>query len=218
MVVLFTVIILQPAFSDINAVLKDSSVRMRDKPTTINSRTVGSLNKGDRVIILGKSRNEEKIGSMTAHWYRIKTENGTIGYSYGYFFDADSLELKSVPTFYINSQYDFSLLFPATWKDWISSEQLINYGFGVSPVPAVYFGLPDQNEIFVVVIYTTEQWDQLLQVEPPDGVSGEPFRQNSHYMFDYSLGHYEANDEMHKRRGDVGDIMKTIEITEDSSN
>lgn len=54
---------------------------------------------GDKVIILGKSEKEEKILNMVAPWYKIKTEDGTVGYSYGYFFDVNVLELKAAPTF-----------------------------------------------------------------------------------------------------------------------
>ncbi len=207
------------AGTEIKSVLNDSSVRIRDKPTTNNSRTIGSLNKGDRVVILGKSRNEEVISSMTAPWYKIRTDAGTIGYSYGYFFDVDVRELMAVPTFYINAKYGFGLSFPGTWNEWITDEKMINYEyFGVSPVPAVYFGLPDQKDIFVVVIYTREQWNQLSEVEPPDGVTGYPIANNNRFLFDYSVGHYAANDEMFKRRGEVQHIMKTIEVTDVSSD
>ncbi len=48
----------------IEAVANDSDVRIRTKPTTVNSRTIGSVDKGDKVIILGKSEKEEKILNM----------------------------------------------------------------------------------------------------------------------------------------------------------
>ena len=83
----------------IGAVVNDSNVRIRTKPTTVNSRTIGSLDKGDKVSILGKSEKEEKILNMTAPWYKIKTEDGTVGYSYGYFFDVSVPELRAAPTF-----------------------------------------------------------------------------------------------------------------------
>ena len=54
------------------AVLNDSDVRIRTTPTTRGSRVIGSLDKGNKVFILGKS------------------EKGVAGYSYGYFFDIQS--------------------------------------------------------------------------------------------------------------------------------
>ena len=83
----------------IEAVANDSGVRIRNKPTTSNSRTIGSVERGDKVIILGKSEREEKIQNMSAHWYKIKTEDSTIGYAYGYFFDVNTVEIEDIPTF-----------------------------------------------------------------------------------------------------------------------
>ena len=199
----------------IQAILNDSNVRIRNKPTIENSKTIGNLDKGDKVIILGKSRNEDTIQNMVAPWFKIKTEDGTVGYSYGYFFIIDSWELKATPTFYENYTYGFSLNFPITWEGWDFREELINFGFGVN-APVIYFGLPDQKAIFAVGIYTQGQWDKLSEVEPPDGVEGPPIAQNNAFLFDYSLGHYAANEEMHKRRGEVSYIMKTIKVTDTS--
>jgi hypothetical protein len=84
--------------ASIKAVSDNSGVRIRTKPTIENGEIVGSLDKDEQAIILGKSRQEEIIKSMTARWYRIKTEEGTVGYSYGYFFTIDEWELKAVPT------------------------------------------------------------------------------------------------------------------------
>ena len=83
----------------VEAVLNDSDVRVRTKPTSEGSRVVGNLAKGDVVYILGKSKNEEKIGNMSAHWYKIETKDGMAGYSYGYFFDVDQDKLKAVPEY-----------------------------------------------------------------------------------------------------------------------
>ncbi len=74
-------------------------MRVRSKPTTKGSRIIGSLGKGDVVLIIGKSWGEERIGKMSALWYMIITEDGKIGYSYGYFFDVDEDELEAAPLF-----------------------------------------------------------------------------------------------------------------------
>ncbi len=65
----------------IEAVANDSGVRIRNNPTASNSSTIGSVDRGDEVIILGKSEREEKIQNMLAHWYKIKTEDSTVGYA-----------------------------------------------------------------------------------------------------------------------------------------
>lgn len=195
----------------VRAVLNDSGVRMRNKPTTANSKVVGSLNQSVQVILLSRSKNRQKIQDMNAHWYKLKTDDGIVGYSYGFFFDGNEWEKKVLPTFYLNYEYGFSIEFPVTWEDWSETEELINFGFGVE-APVVYFGLPDQNAIFAVGVYTEKKWNTLSDVEPPDGLEGPPTAQNNLFRFDYSLGHYAANDEMHKRRGEVSGIMKTIEV------
>lgn len=91
--------ILIEAGGGIPAVLNDSDVRYRTAPTTVGSDTLGYLHKGDRVIVLGQSKNEERIGNMSAPWYKIKTEDGTVGYGYGYFFDLNEDILPVVSVF-----------------------------------------------------------------------------------------------------------------------
>ncbi|MBT3274341.1 MAG: SH3 domain-containing protein [Spirochaetales bacterium] len=197
----------------VRAVLNDSGVRMRNRPTTANSKVVGSLNQSDQVFILSRSKNQQKIQDMNAYWYKLKTDDGIVGYSYGYFFDVNEWEKKVLPTYYLNYEYGFSIEFHVLWEDWSETEELINFGFGVE-ASVVYFGLPDQDSIFAVGIYTEKQWNVLSDVEPPDGLEGPPIAQNNFFRFDYSLGHYAANDEMHKRRGEVSGIMKSIEVFE----
>jgi hypothetical protein len=36
---------------------------------------------------------------MSARWYELKTQQGTAGYCYGYFFNVDEDELKAIPEF-----------------------------------------------------------------------------------------------------------------------
>jgi hypothetical protein len=204
--------VLFDAGAEISAVLNESSVRIRNEPTTQDSMTIGSLNKGDQVVVLGRSRDEETISSMTAHWYKIRTGNGLVGYSYGYFFDVHSRDLQVLPTFYFNSKYGFNFTFPVTWNEWIAEEKMRIFGFGVAPVPCVYFGLPDQINIFAISVFTPEQWKQLSNMEWPEGVEGNPIAGNSQYLIDYSLGHYAANEEMEKRRREIQNFMRTIEI------
>ena len=58
-------------------IITGDKVRVRTKPTTKNSETVVYVNKGDKVVILGKTDKKEKIGSMEDYWYQIEfNENG----------------------------------------------------------------------------------------------------------------------------------------------
>jgi len=60
-------------------------VRVRTKPTTVNSETVGCVNKGDKVMILNKTSKKDKIGSMEAYWYKIKFDDSKEGWVFGHF-------------------------------------------------------------------------------------------------------------------------------------
>lgn len=94
-----TVGLLIRAGAIVEATLNDSDVRIRTVPTTTSGKTLGALNKGDKVRILGKSAQEERIGNMMDSWLKIETQDGTIGYSYGYFFDYDGYFASFLPTF-----------------------------------------------------------------------------------------------------------------------
>jgi len=60
-------------------------VRVRIKPTTKNSETVGHVNKGDKVTILVKTSKKDKIGSMEDYWYKIKFDGSKKGWAFGHF-------------------------------------------------------------------------------------------------------------------------------------
>lgn len=60
-------------------------VRVRTKPTTTNSETVGHVNKGDKVTILDKTSKKDKIGSMENYWYKIKFDGTKKGWAFGHF-------------------------------------------------------------------------------------------------------------------------------------
>ena len=54
---------------------------------------------------------------------------------------------------YENLQYGFQLIFPESWKDYITKEGA-TYGLG----RGVSFGFPQQEGLFSVEIYTKEEW------------------------------------------------------------
>jgi hypothetical protein len=73
-------------FAPTRGVLNDSRVRMRAYPT-LGAEILGHLERGDRVEVLERSGLRESIGSMSDYWYRIRTEDGLAGWSYGHFID-----------------------------------------------------------------------------------------------------------------------------------
>jgi hypothetical protein len=73
-------------FVPTRGVLNDTRVRIRAYPT-LNAEILGHLDRGDRVEVLERSGLRESIGEMRDFWYRIRTEDGLSGWSYGHFID-----------------------------------------------------------------------------------------------------------------------------------
>lgn len=66
--------------------LNDYRVRIR-LDSTLQGEHIGYLNKGDYVQILDQTEEPMKIGEMESVWYKIKTNEGIIGWAFGYFID-----------------------------------------------------------------------------------------------------------------------------------
>lgn len=61
-------------------------VRLRTAPN-LESQKIGSLMKGDIVSILNRSAYRMVINDMNAYWFKVKTEEGIVGWTYGYFLE-----------------------------------------------------------------------------------------------------------------------------------
>ena len=59
-------------------------MRLRDTPA-LDGRILGSLTLEERVELLDFSAVKMKIGEMNSFWYKVRTEDGTGGWSYGHF-------------------------------------------------------------------------------------------------------------------------------------
>ena len=66
----------------------NSNVRVRKSPN-LESEQLGKISEGTVVKILEKSHEKMKISNMLDYWYKIKTKEGLIGWSYGYFIDME---------------------------------------------------------------------------------------------------------------------------------
>jgi hypothetical protein len=73
-------------FKPTRGVLNDSRVRVRTYPT-LGAEIVGHLERGEWVEVLERSGLRESIGEMNDFWYRVRTEDGLAGWSYGHFID-----------------------------------------------------------------------------------------------------------------------------------
>ena len=72
----------------LSGILNDSHVRIRKSPN-LQSEHIGYLYKDQRVQIFDQTENPMKIGEMESVWYKIRTEDGTEGWVYGFFIDIE---------------------------------------------------------------------------------------------------------------------------------
>jgi hypothetical protein len=71
-------------FAPGSGVLNDSRVRIREYPT-LSARVLGHLDRGQRVAVLERSGLPVPIDDMNDYWYKVRTDEGLTGWSYGYF-------------------------------------------------------------------------------------------------------------------------------------
>ena len=67
-------------------VLTDDKVRIRKRPN-LNGKHIAYLQKDDIVEIINRTEKKMKIGDMDDFWYKIRTNDGIYGWTYGFFVD-----------------------------------------------------------------------------------------------------------------------------------
>ncbi len=75
-------------FNPTTGIMNNSNVRMRENPN-LQAQSLGYLQKGDKVEILDRSGIKVQIGNMNDWWYKVRTEDGTEAWAYGYFIDVE---------------------------------------------------------------------------------------------------------------------------------
>jgi len=73
-------------FDKTYGVLNDSRVRVRKEPN-LNGEHITFIDKAQIVEILEITNDKMKIDNMESEWYKVKTDSGLIGWSYGFFID-----------------------------------------------------------------------------------------------------------------------------------
>lgn len=69
--------------------VNDDRVRIREEPN-LTGKTLGHLNRKNKVRVIEHSDNKEKIENMESYWYRVQTDGGLTGWVYGAYIDIDS--------------------------------------------------------------------------------------------------------------------------------
>jgi len=70
------------------ALVISDKVRIRESPS-LTGVQLGFLSDGQRVKVLKRSDEKMKVDAMFGYWYKIKSEDGTVGWSYGAFLKID---------------------------------------------------------------------------------------------------------------------------------
>ena len=63
----------------------ENNVVVRSSPTISDYNKIGRLDRGQKVVILKYSENEETWGGVTAYWLYVKTPKGKNGWVFGAF-------------------------------------------------------------------------------------------------------------------------------------
>jgi uncharacterized protein YgiM (DUF1202 family) len=66
------------------AIVNDDAVNLRNEPT-LQTTIIGSLRRGEHVVVKNKTLGMLRIGSMIAPWYEITTAAGRTGWVYGFY-------------------------------------------------------------------------------------------------------------------------------------
>jgi hypothetical protein len=69
--------------------VNDDRVRIREEPN-LTGKTLGHLNRTNKVRIIEYSDKKEKIEGMESYWYKVQTDEGLTGWVYGAYIDIDS--------------------------------------------------------------------------------------------------------------------------------
>jgi len=88
---------------------------------------------------------------------------------------------------YTNNKWNFNILFPTSWQGFIAKEKKLDLGLQ-DTVDSIDFGFSESPTLLNVGIYTSDQWDQLLQeMQPYPQLFGEITLNNQHYILGYSI-------------------------------
>jgi hypothetical protein len=71
-----------------DGVINDDQVRFRSE-AGLGGEIRGHLNRGDKVNVIDRNDEQQRIDNMEDYWYLVKTENGQEGWMYGAYIDIE---------------------------------------------------------------------------------------------------------------------------------
>ncbi|PIR94246.1 hypothetical protein COT97_02015 [Candidatus Falkowbacteria bacterium CG10_big_fil_rev_8_21_14_0_10_39_11] len=111
---------------------------------------------------------------------------------------------------YYNRDYEFAMTFPASWADFEVRESSNDYGGPVS-IKTFYFGFPAQDDLFAVTVWSLEEWNKYVELNPERAPSMLVARNDIWgWVYTFEQGQYTVNDEMHDRFSEIAQIRQSF--------
>jgi hypothetical protein len=110
---------------------------------------------------------------------------------------------------YENGQYGFTLTFPESWKGFVATHRLLDWGSdGTSD--SIDFGFPEQKDgLFNISFHTKKQYDSISSSGAP---FGQKLGESNGYVFVWDQAQYATNADMQKRMSEIAAIIKTFKL------
>jgi hypothetical protein len=110
---------------------------------------------------------------------------------------------------YTSEDYGFTLQFPDTWKNYLTSKRVLELGeTGTSN--SIDFGLIEQESIFNISIYTNSQW---AEIQKDEGPKPTLITSNDELTFSYSTAQDASNENILTRMQEVKGIIATFKLS-----
>ncbi len=116
---------------------------------------------------------------------------------------------------YTNSIY--KLTFPQTWKGYTTQNETINYATNNNGtiedinVEFIDFGIPAQDSMFKIGMFTKNHWQQIQSEEGPKPIY---IAENNNYVFGYGSAQDAVNDTVAYLIENIKDVIDTFEFVQ----
>ena len=101
----------------------------------------------------------------------------------------------------MNNKYGFSITFPETWSSYRFRESS-NF---------VWFGIKDQDNVFVVSVYTKEEWKALEEEFKDDGPMPMKLKGKDRYVYSYEKSQ-DFSEAVMLMTKDIQSILSTLQL------
>ena len=102
---------------------------------------------------------------------------------------------------YTNKQLGFSITFPESWSGYRYKEA----------TATVSFGIKDQDDVFLISVYTKKEWADLEDEFKDGGPMPEKLKENEKYVYSYAKSQ-DSTDLVFPLRKDINAILDSLKL------